>query len=547
MDAVKEPGSDSKPISKQDLEEETAEVSQVIKDGLKETGKEAEESLKENVSGKQRDTLVSRLKAAVTKLRKRNDYSDSVSTIGLLIQRYAKVYSRAVDKTASALQDDITVNDELDKAVQSGWSLVSSFGDKEAWKELERRLGKVVEHSQKDPEFESMMMEVSTSVQKMFTDPDFFDSASRNIDELREKSKETGSGSPLRRDVDALLYQAHIVFNSVINDHDVQKLISTSLKIWPILSPTNSTTNQDLLTDISTIFLPLLLSSIQYIPIPRLEITSRDLDLLLENLILEPGRTINNTSFLPHRLTLESYNALSLHKSRSRSHSSTTSLATLSLKGLSLRADDIGYVLRAHKSPLMHLSSSGLTSFALDERGIDITLALEIRRNSASSILSLRDVDVKIHHLNYTLQRTRFSFLAWLFKPLLRPLIRVTLERKLEGLIREFLHDANREVVFARERLRAARIADPGDLGRFLRAVFARFESRGGGEEEEGEVRIGIEGGARERGGVFEGVYAPGSVVQMWREEGVRAEEVVDDNAGRGWRNEVFDVQVMSL
>lgn len=544
MEVLREPGKDPEPISKKDLEEEVSEISHVITDGLEETGRQAEASLKENVSGKQREVLVSRLKAAVSKLRRRNDYTDSVSTIGLLIQRYAKVYSRAVENTVSAAQDDITTNDELDEAVRTGWSLISSFGDRNSWNELERRLSKVIEHSKKDPEFESTMAEVSVSLQKMLTDPEFFDSASVRADELKEKSKELGSGSPLRQDVDSLLHQIHVVFNSVINDHDVQRLLSTGFKIWDIVSPTNTTTNQDLFTDATTILIPLLIEAIQYIPIPRLEITSPEIDLLLENLILEPGRTINSSSFLPFRLNLETYNALSIRKARLRTHSAAKSLLSITLQGLSLRADDVGFLLRAHKS-LLHFSDEGLASFHLDERGIDIALEVEVSRNQPDSILVLRDVQVTIHHLNYTLRKSKFSFLAWIFKPLLRPLIRNVLERQLATAVRDFLHTANREVVFARERLRAVRVADPKDLATFLRAVGARF--RVGEGYPDVSMDVGVQGSVNARGGVFAGAYAPGSVVKLWNEEAVRAGETVDDHAQRGWRNEIFDVQSSSM
>ena len=117
--------------------------------------------------------------------------------------------------------------------------------------------------------------------------------------------------------------------------------------------------------------------------------------------------------------------------------------------------------------------------------------------------------------------------------------MRSILERRLARLIHDLLHAANREVVFARERLRAARVADPKDLGSFVKAVCARFR---GGEEADAYVDVGVKGGANERGSVFAGMYAPGSVVQLWDEEALRAGEVVDDNAQRGWRNEIFDV-----
>jgi hypothetical protein len=543
LEVLREPGKDPEPISKEDLKEEAAEISHVITEGLEETGREAEASLKENVSGKQKEVLINRLKAAVSKLRRRNDYSDSVSTIGLLIQRYAKTYSRAVDNTVSAAQDDITANDELDKAMRTGWSLISSFGDRDAWNELERRLSKVVEHSKKDPEFESTMVEVSVSLQKMLTDPEFFDSASIGVDELKEKSKEMSSGSPLRQDVDALLRQIHVVFNSVINDDDVQRLLSTGFKIWDIVSPVNTSTNQDLFTDATTVLIPLLIEAIQYIPIPRLEVISPEIDLLLENLILEPGRTINSSSFLPFRLNLETYNGLTIRKARLRTHSAAKSLVSITLHGLSVRADDVGFLLRAHKS-LLRFSDEGLASFHLDERGIDIALEVEISRTQPENILVLRDVQATIHHLDYTLRKSKFSFLAWIFKPLLRPLIRNVLERQLATAVRDFLHAANREVVFARERLRATRIADPKDMATFFRAVAARFRVE---DHPDTSIEVGVQGSVNARKGVFAGEYAPGSVVKLWNEEAVRAGETVDDHAQRSWRNEIFDVQSSSM
>ena len=542
-ESVKNPRSDNEPISKDDLQNEAAEITDVIANGVKKTGQEAAQSLKENISGDQKETLAHRLKAAVTKLRKRNDYSDSVSTIGLLIQRYAKVYSRAVDNTISTVQEDVDTNEELDRAIKNGWSLLSSFGDKNAWKELEKRFNKLMSHAQKDPEFENMMEEVAASIQKMLTDPDFFDSVSQKVDELKSKSKEVGTESPLRKDVDALLQQCRTVFDSVINDQDISKLLNTSLRIWKILSPANTTSNTELFTDTYTIFIPLLIEAIQFIPIPRLEIAVPEIDLLLENLILEPGRTINNTSFLPFRLKVETYNDLSIRKARFRTISSVRSLVTVKVQGLSIRADEVGFWLRAHKG-LLRLADEGIASFELDDRGIDLEMDVEVGKERLEKILSLRNVRVKIHHLSYTLRKSKFACLAWLFKPLLRPIIRKVLERQLATAIGDFFHAANRELLFARERLRATRISDPQDIRTFLKAVLTRLTPE---DDPDLYAAVGVTGSSNQRGNIFAGVYAPGSVVKLWNEEAARAGEVVDDNAAQGWRNEIFDVQARAM
>ena len=540
---MKQPGNDKDPITKDDLQNEASEITDALANGAKKAGQEVTQSLKENISGDQKDTLLYRIKSAVTKLRKRNDYSDSVSTIGLLIQRYAKVYSRAVDNTISIVQEDVNTNEELDRAIKNGWSLVSSFGDKEAWKELEKRFNKLMSHAQKDPEFENVMQEVSASIQKMLTDPDFFDSAPQKVDEIKEKSKEIGAESPLRQDINALLQQCYTVFNSVVNDQDIAKLLNTSLRIWNILSPANTTSNTELFQDTYTVFIPLLIQAIQYIPVPRLEIAVPEIDLLLENLILEPGRTINHTSFLPFRLKVETYNDLSIRKARFRTVSSMKSLVTVKIQGLSIRADEVGFWLRAHKG-LLRLADEGIASFELDDRGIDIELDVEIGRERLEKILSLRNVRVKIHHLSYTLRKSRFACLAWLFKPLLRPVLRTVLQKQLAVAIGDFFHAANRELLFARERLRATRISDPRDLRTFVEAVVTRLTPE---EDPDLYTNVGVMGASNQRGSVFAGVYAPGSVVKLWNEEAARAGEVVDNNAAQGWRNEIFDVQAASL
>ncbi|TGO48787.1 hypothetical protein BOTNAR_0459g00080 [Botryotinia narcissicola] len=516
----------SEPIPKEDLQAEASEISEVVTNGFKKAGRQAGESLKENISGEQRETLRYRLKEAVTKLTKRNDYSDSVNTIGLLIQRYAKAYSRAVDESISVVQDDVEPNPALNRA--------------DAWKELEKRFNKVMEHSQKDPEFENLMGELAKSIQQMLSDPDFFDATANKVDELKEKSKEVGTESPLRKDIDNLLKQARTTFDSVMNDQDVSKLVHTTLKIWNILNPLNKTSNTELFTDLSTVLIPMFISAIQYVPIPRLEISVPEIDLLLENLILEPGRTVNHTSFLPYRLKIQTYNDLSIQKARFRTFSKVTSVVTVKIQGLSIRADEVGFWLRAHKS-LFWLADEGIASFELDDRGIDIEFDVEIGRNKLEKILTLKDTRVKIHHLSYKLSKSKFACLACIFKPLLRPILRKTLEYQLSTALADFFHAANRELLYARERLRATRISSPDDIQTFIKAIITRLKPE---EDPDLYLNVGVQGGAKSKGNVFKGVYAPGSVVKVWEREGRDAEEIVEGEAENngGWRNAVFDV-----
>ncbi|KAF2197975.1 hypothetical protein GQ43DRAFT_494585 [Delitschia confertaspora ATCC 74209] len=539
--ALKEPGADTElPPTTEDLNGEVTDVAKTVGTGALEVAKEAQHSLVDKVTGDEGDSLLYRLKQTILNLRKKRDYSDSVSTLALLIQRYAMSYSRIAEDTIGATQKDVKTNSALDRAMKNFWMFLSSFGDEKEWQKLEDCFHQVMEHSKKDPEFEGLMKDTGNSLQKLLTDPDFLDHADEKFQELRTKSRGVGTESSLREDLDKFFEQVQRTFHSATKDQDVAKLIKSTIRIFSILSPKGAYTNTELVTDAINVFVPLLIQAVQYIPIPRLEVSTPEIDLLLENLIIEPGKTINHTSFFPFRFKVETYNDLEIWKARFRTASRVKSLVTIKIDGLSLRADEVGFLLRAH-SGLLRLADEGIASFELDERGIDIHLDVEIAKERMEQILTLRDVRVHIHKLSYTLRKSKFSFFGWILKPLLRPIIRKTMEKQLAAGIADAIHAANRELLFARERLRATRISDPDDLKTFIKAVITRLTPE---DDPDLYTRVGV---AQPGKGVFKGKYAPGSVVKLWEEEGARAGERVDDLDEGAWRNDIFDLHAMTM
>ncbi|KAK3699347.1 hypothetical protein LTR37_016499 [Vermiconidia calcicola] len=540
---VAQPG-DDKQIgvpSSQELGDEAADVAKVVANGSADVAKTAAESAKDKLQGDEGATLLNRLKQAVLSLRQRKDYSESVSTISLLIQRYAFVYSRAAAEVSEVAAKDTKENEALDRAVHNAWALLTSFGDEKEWQKCEELFKKVSSHKDNDPQFEEMMKDVADSLQKMFTDPDFLENLPAKFDELKRKGKEVGNDSSLVQDVQDLLQQLELTFKSVMQDEEIHKLLQTTMRLFSILSPTNRNTNPELLQDTINVFVPMLISAIQYLPIPRVEVSTPAIDLLLENLIIEPGTTVNKSSFLPYRLKVETYNDIDIWRTHTLSTATTMkNLVTIKLDGLSVRADEVGFWLRAH-SGIFRLGDEGIASFALDERGVDIHVDVEICRERMEQILTLKAVRVHIHKLNYKMRKSKFSWVGFFLKPLLRPILRKTMEHQLGNALADFFHTANRELLYARERLRATRVADPDDLLTFVKAVAARLSPP---PDPEVYSRVGI---AQPGKGVFKGVYAPGSVVKVWNEEGARAGERVDDFDAGGWRNEIFDNHVQTM
>lgn len=527
----------SEPPTKQDLQDDVKDVANIVSKGAVDVAHDAEQSVVEHISGSEGDALTQRLKKAVGRLRKRPDYSDSVSTLSMLLQRYMLTYSNVVVDTASALEDDVNVNPEANKALHNFWLLLTSLGDANEWKGVEESLNALIDDGKTDPNFDEFVQHLSRLVQEMFSDPDFFEHLSDKFQQLRKESQNLTARSSMSEHLDQLLVHSRAAMQSVLRDQDIHKLLNTSSRIIKTLSPSGAYTNSDLITDSINVFVPLAVQAIQYIPIPRAEVSTPAIDLLLENLILEPGKTVNASSFFPFKFNVSTRNDIEVRKARLRTTSSVKSLVTLKISGMSIAADDLGYWFRLH-SGLLRLVDQGLAGFHLDERGLDIALDLEIGRDRMDKIVSLRRVGVTIHHLNYSLTKSKFACIAWLLKPLIRPIVKRALEAKIAAAIAEGLQTLNRELLYARERLRATRIASPDDLWTFIKAVAARLTPA---PDPDVETRIGVKTGP----GVFKGRYAPGSLMRIWEEEGRVAAQKVYEYEQDGWRNRIFDVQAV--
>ncbi|KHN97549.1 Bactericidal permeability-increasing protein, alpha/beta domain protein [Metarhizium album ARSEF 1941] len=540
------PGDDIQALKKTDQEAQEPASSEHVKNQAKtvgetaykeavSVGEEAYTSVSEHMNAEAKDILMRRLRNAVTNLRKRTDYSESVSTLSRLLQKYLTIYLSVGSEAVDTLQGDMQDNSQVEKALHNFWLFLSSFGDAESWDRVRKSLSDFAEHNRTDGNLDEFVNQFANLVQEVLSKPEFFDNADERLDELRERLKKLTSGSSLGEDAGNLLKSVQQALESVAEDEDIRNMTSTSLRLIHILFPPGEVLNSDLVGDCINTFIPSLVQAVQYVPIPRLEVSTPAMDLLMENVIMQPGETVNRSSFLPYKLQLSTRNDVDITKYQFGTKSSVTSLVTTKLAGMSIAADDLGYWLRLH-SGLLRFVDEGLASFRLDERGIDVTLDVEIARDRLDELVSLRGVRVKVHHLDYSLRKSKFSCLAWFLKPFLRPLLRKTLETQISSAMDQGLRTLNRELVFARERLRATRVCNPSDLWTFVRAVAARLMPS---PDPDVYTRVGVEPGK----GVFRGRYAPGSLVKVWEEEARDAEQNIFEYRQDGWRNAIFDLQ----
>lgn len=518
------------------------QVMETAKEGLEDTGRAAKKSAETNISAEVQDSLFSQMKKTVEDLRLRADYDKSVSTMSRLVQRYARIYMKTIGSSVEGASDALDIDPELHNAMKNLWAFASSFGNQNEWQALESKFQQLIQGAKRSAGVNDTLDHIGQSLYGLFTDPGFWDSGEDTVNTLKEKVIEAGNNLP-QQELNDFIYQLKKTLISVTQDAAVAKLITASKKI--VLGICDAYRNEGvrLMADALNIFLPLLIRAIQYIPLPRLEISVPRMDLLLENVVIEPGHTIHNSSFLPYQILVTTINNMELRKTHSKEVvSGMKNVVNFTLNGLCFSVNDFGYWIKTHKLPLPSIFDEGIASFCLDQRGIDVSCEFEVGRERLEKILSLRAVRVHIHKLDYSVTQSRWSCLLWTLKPFLKHIIRRNLEKVIAEKIVSFARAANRELLFVRERLRAARVADPDDFLTFIRAVLARLSGKA---DPDIFTRFGFDA---QRGGLFDGVYAPGSLAKVWHEEQQRADDLIERSSQASldqrstWKNSIFDV-----
>ncbi len=184
--ALKEPDGGSRPVpSGQDLYGEAAQVADVVAEGTADVVAKTERSLADKLHGSEKDALLYRLKQALAKLRKQPDYSESVSTLSLLLKRYLLVYSHVVRDTVQTAERDVQLNPETNKAVDNFWTLLKSFGNPTEWQQLEESFKRLADHGRADPEFDDLISQLGNVLQELLTDPTVLDDIGKRFQDLR--------------------------------------------------------------------------------------------------------------------------------------------------------------------------------------------------------------------------------------------------------------------------------------------------------------------------------------------------------------------------
>ncbi|GAA5872596.1 hypothetical protein JCM1840_004849 [Sporobolomyces johnsonii] len=460
---------------------------EMLKQGVQELRK-AKEYIEEELPTDAKDAVIERFKAIINEIQSQPEYSEAVNTLSGLARKYFELSKESLVDAAQAstakLDGDFDPNAEAQNAVSLLRQIVESFTGS-----LEPALqtgDKLYNHVKGDERIQQCWKEFDQLVERCINDPGYITTskASRRFDTIYDRAREiVESNADWKRDANAFISEMQKLLSHAANDKALLAVGDACEKLGESLADFAHTgvnlvgvDGGDLWKDVSQVFLPRLLGALKQVPLPRVEYTSEDLDLIVDNIRFESASFIPDAAHFKTNLDYSTKKGYAAYASEFSTHT------TLSFAGLRMQATNISYYI-AKKTGWIGLEDSGLLDVFIGSQdpkaddGLDVTLILENAHDEdRESFFRLKKVEVNIEGFDIGIRQSSHPIRNWLARGALRSYMELKVKEVLEEQIAAGFQQLDQQLFLLQYKATAARAAAPDPLA-FLRAIFAPTSS----------------------------------------------------------------------
>lgn len=192
-------------------------------------------------------------------------------------------------------------------------------------------------------------------------------------------------------------------------------------------------------------------SHVGYIPIPRIEYTDRQVDLVIENLVLR-GETL-----FPNFIDVEtSYHVhFSPTKPSAVGPGASRGRAVIQLSQIQCDLRDVAFSY-TKKSGFPKLKDAGVADCLIGGQGISATVVLETAPAHSQSVFVVKSVEAKVGTLKVAVRRSAHDFFYKVVMPLATGLIKKRIAHSVEKAIRTALEYADGQLHSVRAQIKEA-------------------------------------------------------------------------------------------
>ncbi|KAI5479498.1 hypothetical protein MNV49_003440 [Pseudohyphozyma bogoriensis] len=424
-----------------------------------------------------KDRVVEKFKAIINEVQNDPQYEDAIDTLFSILSKYASATRDAVIEAADQSTADVEANQQAETAATLFRQIIESFtGPLDS---VFRAADKVIKDLDGDERIKNLVDEAYAFIDRAIHDPGYVTSsrAQRRGEAIYDQAQEiVTSNAAWKRDADALVKEISAALDKAEKDQALRGLgrsldrFADSLKRFSRRGM-SLFEGSEVWGDLTQVLLPRVLGALQCIPMPRVEFTSADVDLILDQI------KFTADSFIPDAAHFTNHNEVKVHKGYAAYASDFNTSTTLSMSGLRLQALDISYYVNK-KTGWIGLEDSGFLDVFVGtpgpnaDDGLDVTLTIEnATSEDRETFFVLKKVEVVIQGFTIKVRGSKHPITNWFARGAIRSYLEKQLVGAMEEKIGELFEAADLAAFKVQQRAIAANAAAPNPMA-YLQALF---------------------------------------------------------------------------
>ncbi|OCH91664.1 hypothetical protein OBBRIDRAFT_834003 [Obba rivulosa] len=479
-----------------------------------------------------RDQLIWRAKKAIYECQNHHDYKEAMEWLLNTLEEYAS-HGRTVAEHGKDSHQKLTSDPALQQSISELRTLLERFANGQSLDPIGDAIRVLYEDSKNDEELRHWLHDVDAYIREVLLQPGFVldDQCNEQARQLLENGRKFYDDK----------YKSHFdnLFNSITDwfaafgaDPLNRRWGNGWAKLTKDLlfdSEGSLQYKPELWQDIKKVILPGLIDWVGYVPIPRIEYTDDAVDLVIENMALA------GSNLFPNIVSVDAHNFLKFspyQNIQDEQHHEVT------LTFGQIQADMRDMAFYYHKKTGMpKMSDSGIADVLLGGTGMTITAHIASATRDRSSVFHIKDVNVKVDSLKFSIRDSKHDTLYKTFSPLATGLVKKQLQKAVEQAVRTALEYVDGQLVAVRDQMVEAKQRDDKNRAQVIKEqLFSR-------QKEQTEQ---AKGKAEQKNAQFKVVAQPGKELmpdkghsEGWVKKTAARQQAA--SSGEEWRSDAFN------
>lgn len=404
--------------------------------------------MKDKIPRERRDQAIFRLKKMVVEIQGHEDYQRAIDTLLRLAEEYSGHTKNLAQQSHGAVKGAHT-DDSLQMAEADLKTLIERFANGTSLDDLFDSVNQIYRDADKDPELKGWFKKTDAYIRKCLKTQGYImrDDATDEWNQLYDQ------GHYLLRDryrnhTDRISDEFRFLAGQFDEDPHNRAFANALQKLFNDLGNDQNgkpTFKPHLIQDLTQVILPAFFTSVQYVPIPRLEYTDPMVDMVVENLVIE------SDNLTPNVLEFGSDNYW--RWGRKTVSSKNKNKVMLSVSGVQMDLRDVSYYVHK-KQGFPSVTDKGVMDIYMGGSGLTFKVDMETADNTdRQNFFKVNKVTVDIKNLKLKMKKSNHKLLFNLVKPILLKVMRPAIEKIVEKQIKDqinrvdgILYQVKREV-----------------------------------------------------------------------------------------------------